>query len=141
MPGTEASIGLGGIYAEYASTLNNMVKAHNRRMWMWADMCLYYDNVLESLPRDIVLVDWNYGRIAERPLVSFRNWRAVDTVRDFIAAGFTVVPAGIDGVENIRSFTRYVAGLGLDTFLVTNWRALCGTRTISRLRSVGQVIC
>lgn len=117
----EASIGLGGIYAEYASTLNDMVKAHNRRMWMWADMCLYYDNVLESLPRDIVLVDWNYGRIAERPLVSFRNWRAVDTVRDFIAAGFTVVPAGIDGVENIRSFTRYVAGLGLDTFLVTNW--------------------
>lgn len=116
-----AETGLGDIFATHAAYLNSLIQAHNRRMWMWADMCFYYEGVLERLPREIVMVDWYYDRIAESPLFSFRNWRAIDSTRQLVEAGFTVVPGSCVGLDNVRTFARYAAGLDIDTFLVTNW--------------------
>ena len=92
-------------------------------MWMWDDMCFYYGRevVLPRMPREIVLVDWHYGRIGDRPNFSFRNWEEIDCTRELIEAGFTVVPASALDPDNIATFVRYVQGLGCDTFLATNW--------------------
>lgn len=117
----EEEIGLGGIFADHASWLNSVVKSQGRKMWMWADMCFYYGNVLDRLPRDIILVDWFYSRVAECPDFSFLNWRKMDSTKEMLDAGFTVVPAGSPSVENVRTFSRYVQGLGIDTFLMTSW--------------------
>ncbi|NLL83798.1 MAG: family 20 glycosylhydrolase [Lentisphaerae bacterium] len=116
-----AGRGLGALFTSHAAYLNSLVKSAGKRMWMWADMCFYYDSVIDNLPRDIVMVDWNYEHIGATPLFSFRNWRAVDSTRILKEAGFTVVPAAITNLENVRTFSRYAAGLGADTFLVTDW--------------------
>ncbi len=116
-----AEIGLGGVFAAHAAYLNGLVREHGRRMWMWADMCFYYEGVLERLPREIVMVDWHYGHLAELPVFSFRNWRAIDSTSQLVDAGFTVVPGGGFDIDNVRTFTRYVGGHGIDTFLATSW--------------------
>lgn len=116
-----AEAGLGLLFAEFANFLNAEAKNRGKTMWMWADMCFYYRNALENLSGDIVMADWHYDEIGETPCLSFFNWRRTDTSAILRKNGFKVVLAGSRDIRNTLSLTRYSEGLGIDSFLVTEW--------------------
>lgn len=83
----------GEIFAEHARWLHSVVSARGRTMLMWHDMLLdrvefagsvangphqWAERALESLPRDIVICDWQY-----------RN--SADTTAHFTAKGFAAL--------------------------------------------------
>ncbi len=117
--------GIGGIFAEHANFLNAEIRKHGRVMWMWADMCFKYDNVLKRLSKDIVMVDWYYNIVKKCPDADFFNWRRIDSTNILLENGFKVVLGGKLGVfpdiENTVTFARYGEGLGIDTYLATEW--------------------
>jgi hypothetical protein len=55
-----ARIGVGGVYLDFLLKIHRLCARHGKRMNAWADMVLKYPQLLRKLPRDIVLLNWEY---------------------------------------------------------------------------------
>ena len=56
-----AEVGKGRLYGDYLKILCNLVVSLGKRPIVWADIALNYPDALNELPKETVLVDWNYG--------------------------------------------------------------------------------
>lgn len=54
------AVGKERFYADHIRFLHDILRHHGKTMMMWADMVLKYPRTLDLLPRDIVLLTWNY---------------------------------------------------------------------------------
>jgi hexosaminidase len=55
-------IGVGRIYLDFILKIYRLCSKHGKRMNLWADIVLKYPELLGELPRDIVLLNWEYER-------------------------------------------------------------------------------
>lgn len=100
------SLGVGVVYAEHIKRMHALLQEHGVRMWMWADVVLQHPEILERLPKDIVMLTWDYS-----PQETFEPWLA-----PLLDAGFEVIvcpgvlnsnrvmPPLAPAVANIRGF-------------------------------------
>lgn len=56
-----AKQGMENLLADYFSFLNDFVRGAGKRMMIYADLCVDFPGLLALLPKDIILVNWNYG--------------------------------------------------------------------------------
>jgi hexosaminidase len=52
--------GVGRIYLDFLLKIYGLCQKHNKRMNAWADIILKHPELLGELPRDIVLLNWEY---------------------------------------------------------------------------------
>lgn len=114
------SLGAGVVYAEHAERMHALLQTHGVRMWLWADVVLLHPEILDRLPKDIVLLTWNYS-----PHDTFEPWMA-----SLLDAGFDVMvcpgvlnsnrvmPPLRQAVANIRGFVG--AGVERDVMGMLN---------------------
>lgn len=97
-----------------------------RRLWMWADMALHRSDappsfgtaptpddaarIRRELPKDIVLVDWQYG--------THERFPSLRLLKD---AGFDVVAATWYNPVNIQNFARVAAQVEAKGAMQTTW--------------------
>ena len=103
------------------------LKARGKEMWMWADMALNHDDVAPSwgsnksaadaaairagLPKDIVMVDWQYSPRDSYP--------SLKRLKD---AGFTqLVAATWFDAEGNQNFSKAAAAMGARGAMITTW--------------------
>ncbi len=55
------SLGVAKVYADFMIKLQNELKKYNKRMIMWADVAMQHPEILDLLPKDIIMTAWNYG--------------------------------------------------------------------------------
>jgi hypothetical protein len=105
------------LFVRNARHWHDFFARRGKRMWMWADMALYKDDVAPSfgtaptredaarirreLPKDIVMVDWQYSARPRYPSLTVLK-----------EAGFPVVAATWYYPDGIRSFSRARRGRG-----------------------------
>ncbi len=53
-------IGTGQLYLDFLLKIHHLCEKHGKRMNAWADIVLKYPELLKKLPRDIVLLNWEY---------------------------------------------------------------------------------
>jgi hexosaminidase len=53
-------VGVGRIYLDFLLKIYGLCQKHNKRMNAWADIILKHPELLGELPRDIVLLNWEY---------------------------------------------------------------------------------
>jgi hexosaminidase len=53
-------IGVGGVYLEFLLKIYRLCEKYGKRMNAWADMVLKYPDLLRKIPRDMVLLNWEY---------------------------------------------------------------------------------
>jgi len=53
-------IGIGRMYLDFLLKIYRLCEHHDKRMNIWADILLKYPEILDRLPRDIVLLNWEY---------------------------------------------------------------------------------
>ncbi len=53
-------VGVGRIYLDFILKIHKLCKRFGKRMNLWADIVLKYPELLMELPRDIVLLNWEY---------------------------------------------------------------------------------
>ena len=84
------SLGLGVVYAEQILRMHRILQDLGVRMMIAGDIVLQHPETLEMLPKDIIMMTWEYG-----PLDSFRH-----LIEPFVDAGFdfTISP----GIQNTR---------------------------------------
>jgi hypothetical protein len=130
------SLGLPAVLAEHYRRVAALVRRHGKRPMMYADIILKNPEILKLIPRDIVMVDWNYDpqfqydsprvfRDAGFPFMvspAVRNYAgpfpdfftSFGNIRQFIAAGVEDSAVGVltsswndYGGEELRELNYY----------------------------------
>jgi hexosaminidase len=53
-------IGVGRLYLDFLLKIHRLCNKHGKRMNLWADIVLKHPELLSELPKDIVLLNWEY---------------------------------------------------------------------------------
>lgn len=112
------------IYYEHLMRTYNLLKSLGKRMMMWDDFFEYLD-VVEKLPRDIIMCNWNYGFITDEPQGHWINRKKKDWFRLYDRLGFQYLfcPSGspTSKLHNTDSFTAYAMKYHPKGVLMTMW--------------------
>jgi hexosaminidase len=55
-------IGAGNLYLEFLMKIYSLCQKYGKRMNLWADIVLHYPDLLKKLPKDLVLLNWEYEK-------------------------------------------------------------------------------
>ena len=117
------SLGSGGVYANHINRISDIIRPYGKRMMMWGDIAVGNPQIVDRLPKDLIIVSWGY-HVAE----SF-----VDAILPFKKTGFDfMVAPGVScwgnvwpnmstAVPNISNYVRDGAALGTMGMLNTAW--------------------
>jgi hypothetical protein len=76
-----ARIGVGRVYLDFLLKIHRLCEKHGKRMNAWADIVLKHPELLADLPRDIVLLNWEYEQ----------NGANVTRTKEIARAGFNLM--------------------------------------------------
>ena len=124
-----ATRGKGAVYLEFMLKIRDLCLRHGKRMNMWGDIVLQHPEIIPQIPRDIVMLNWDYNHDGKR----------IPRSREFTAAGLPLVCCpGTHGwqshgtrlqmaLANVSVFARVAQQEGAEGFLNTDWGD-CGHR-------------
>jgi len=124
-------IGIGALYVEFLLKIHKLCLKHGKRMNIWADILMNHPKTLKKLPRDIVLLNWDYNP----------GGRRIPRSAELAAAGFPfMVCPGTSSwqthnarlhvsIPNISQFVRAARKYGAEGVLNTDWGD-CGHRNL-----------
>ena len=99
--------GIAKVHAEHYKKVYSILKKYHKKVMMYGDILLRHPEILQMIPKDIVIVDWHY-----RPAIDYPS------VRKFKKAGFqtivspaswnflTTYPTNLNALPNIEYFTK-----------------------------------
>lgn len=126
-------------------TVHAILAKHGKRMWMWDDFFEFHRATLFKLPRDVVMMHWNYAKdISDRGARAFlpgslrRN-----SLAEYASLGFDAIPCSWYPCENIRSFVAYARRNRTMGYLQTQWEDLIANfhgGTLPRVLAVSKIL-
>lgn len=115
--------GLGKVYFDHITKVRDLMSPYHKRLMFWGDIALHYPELLKQLPKDMIVMTWNYS-----PREDF------DTlIKPFHDAGLDVIICpGVNNwnrifpnynlaLKNIRNFVRDGQRQGAIGMLNTTW--------------------
>lgn len=116
-------LGAGRVYADYINQLSDILKDCGKRMMMWGDIVLQHPEVLDILPKDAVMMTWEYGDFD-----SYAKWidPFVEKGFDFMVCtgvlnSYRVSPDYKLAIPNIHKFIKEGVDKGAMGVLNTVW--------------------
>jgi len=113
-------LGFGELFVRDTVRLSEHLRRAGVRTMMWGDVLLTndYDPAMTRLPRDIVMVDWQYHPAVRYPsLARFRTW------------GYEVLAATWYRHDNIAALSHEARKVGAAGMVRTTWTGYFGNRT------------
>ena len=116
-------LGVGRVYLDFIKKLHKQCEKHGKRMNLWSDIVLNHPEVIPDIPKDIVMLNWDY----------FPNGSRSPRTHEFVKVGLDVVVCpgtsawkhhgtqlqnAIDNVRVVAKVGRQYAAEGL---LNTDW--------------------
>ena len=124
-----AARGTGPVYLEFMLKLRELCLKHGKRMNMWGDIVLKHPEIIPRIPRDIVMLNWDY----------YPEGRRIARTREFTRAGLPLICCpGTNGwqshgtrlqtaLNNVSVFAGVARQNGAEGLLNTDWGD-CGHR-------------
>jgi len=136
------------LFLEHLLYFHKLLADRNCRMMMWHDMLIsksdprmkdiytahgnqYTIGLVDKLPRDIIICDWDYGPPKEG--------HTYESMRYFKELGFTVLACPWTNTPGMRAQGQAVADAKLDGMLLTAWHHLRGNEMYTILSMGGMV--
>jgi hypothetical protein len=116
-------IGKGQVYLRFLLKIHKLCKKYKKRMNLWADIVLQHPELLSKLPKDIVLLNWEYEQTGEN----------IKKTKDIAKTGipFMVCPGTSswqshgsrlkNAMGNIKNFADYGRKYRAQGLLNTDW--------------------
>ena len=116
-------IGLGPLYLDFVLKLRRLCLKHGKRMNMWADIVLDHPEIIPSIPKDIVMLNWDYSP----------SGRRIPRSEEITEAGLPLVCCpGTNAwqshgsrlktaLQNVSRFAQVAASQGAEGFMNTDW--------------------
>lgn len=118
-----ARVGVGRVYLEHIKRLNDLAHRYGARMMIWADIIEKHLDLLDEVPDDVILLDWQYG-LDVRPETS-RTIAATKRLAHWVCPGTSAWSTLFAQVERAQRNIRQMAELGRLTgaegLLNTDW--------------------
>lgn len=116
-------IGVGGVYLEFLLKIHRLCEKYGKRMNAWADMVLKYPELLRKLPRDMVLLNWEYESNGEN--IGKTRKIAESGMRFMVCPGtsgwLTHGSRMSNSMENVRNFAIAGRRYNAEGLLNTDW--------------------
>lgn len=113
--------GVGGLYADYFSSLCRWLLAQGRRPCLWGDMLLRHPEALERLPKETLIFDWQYFQRPRESTALLRS-RGFDVVCCPSIQSYNSGWCFLDATtEIIDAHAEDAAALGALGVFVTTW--------------------
>ena len=116
-------VGVGRVYLDFILKIRQLCLKHNKRVNMWGDIVLAHPEIIPSIPKDIVMLNWEYE--PDGPLIP--------RTKEFTKAGlpFICCPATHDwqshgsrlqkSIDNVSVFAKEALKCGAEGILNTAW--------------------
>ncbi|MCX7016593.1 MAG: family 20 glycosylhydrolase [Candidatus Sumerlaeota bacterium] len=117
------TIGVGRVYWEFMMKIRDLCLKHGKRMNMWGDIVLLHPEIIPEIPRDVVMLNWDYSP----------NGKRIPRTSEFAEAGLPLVCCpGTNGWQshgtrlrsalgNVSAFARVGLENGAEGLLHTDW--------------------
>jgi len=116
-------VGEGRVYLDFMLKIREICLKHGKRMNMWCDIVLKHEELIPLLPKDIVILNWDYLPGGRRVL---RTHEVADAGLPFMCC------SGTHGwrshgsrlrlaMANVREFTKLALRNGAEGMLQTDW--------------------
>jgi len=53
--------GVGAVYFEHLGRVRELLKPYNRRLMFWGDIALNHPDLIGSIPKDLIVMNWDYA--------------------------------------------------------------------------------
>ena len=117
-------IGLGGLYLEFILHLYHFLKIQSKTMVLWGDMLLHFPDIIKSIPKDIVVMNWNYGHQKDYPdKIKFPsvNFFKAEGIKTMVASAATASQNYTYAAHNSQNLCRVAHQAGTLGAFVTTW--------------------
>lgn len=115
--------GKGKVYLDHIKRIYDLAKKHGaEKIIIWGDIALKYEELLDMLPADIIVADWNYN-----PLKEFKSLETLtkSSVNFWAGGGVgtwnSLFPRVYNSYTNLRYYSTESYKKGAQGFLVTDW--------------------
>ena len=111
------------MFIRHLRKIRDILAQCGKRILMWSDMFEYYPEAFRDVPRDVVMVDWQYGRDIRGYLGHMLDSDCEDRLAVNAANGFDTIVAPAEFLlSNARSYFRCADGKkGVLGGLLTSW--------------------
>ncbi|MDQ6787530.1 MAG: family 20 glycosylhydrolase [Acidobacteriota bacterium] len=115
--------GIGKVYFEHIRRVRDILKPYNRRLMMWGDIALNHPDLLGEIPKDVVVMNWQYGARDDfkNKIEPFRQAGLEQFVCPSVWNFNLIFPNEENAVKNITNFVRDGQAAGAIGVMNTNW--------------------
>jgi hypothetical protein len=114
--------GAARVHADHYNCVIDGLRPFGKTPLMYGDMILRYPEILPALPRDVIIVDWDYDAKTEFPSVDlFARDRRPFLVSPGISNWRRLYPDYRSALKNIEQFTIQGREKGALGVIVSNW--------------------
>ncbi|HLL72394.1 MAG TPA: glycoside hydrolase family 20 zincin-like fold domain-containing protein [Pyrinomonadaceae bacterium] len=115
--------GVGAVYFEHLRRVREILQPYNRRLMFWGDIALNHPELIGSIPKDLIVMNWAYGA-RENFAARIKPFKDAG-LEQFVCPGVSnwnqVFPNLDTAVRNITGFVREGQRAGVLGMLNTNW--------------------
>lgn len=116
-------IGTGRVYLDFILKIRQLCLKHNKRVNMWGDIVLKHPEIIPSIPKDIVMLNWDY----------YPESKSIRRTKEFAKAGlpFICCPGANDyqshgsrlqaAINNVSVFSKEALKCGAEGIINTSW--------------------
>ncbi len=117
------SLGIGRVYVNHILRLRDFLEKLGKRMMIWGDVLLEHPEVIDLVPRDVVIGTWTYDSLSDfhRYILPFRSQGFTVFVTPGILNSFSVLPNFRQSKVNIERFVRDGIADGVAGAMTTVW--------------------
>lgn len=132
-------------FREHLVFLHDFCARHGKRIMVWGDMLLHHPQILENLPRDIVVVDWEYGPVLDQPRAApawfrERGFEVIVAPAAGRSASVGVMPS-MQMADNVPGFIRLGYESGACGEMATMWEMFSTNPLVLRPGLVASAAC
>ncbi|MBZ5553140.1 MAG: family 20 glycosylhydrolase [Acidobacteriia bacterium] len=115
--------GLGKVYFDHIVKVRELMNPYHKRLMFWGDIALHYPELLKELPKDMVVMTWNYNPRDdfESLIKPFRDTGLDVMVCPGVNNWNRIFPNNNMALKNIRNFVRDGQRLGAIGMFNTTW--------------------
>jgi hexosaminidase len=100
------SLGVAGVYACHINRIDSLLKPYHKKIMMWGDIAVHNPQIIQQLPRDMIIVCWNYG-----PMESMD-----EEILPFVKSGFQFIVA-----PGVNCWNRIYPDIGRSAINIYNF--------------------
>ncbi|HEX8181931.1 MAG TPA: beta-N-acetylhexosaminidase [Pyrinomonadaceae bacterium] len=115
--------GVGAIYFAHLNRVRDILKPYNRRLMFWGDIALNHPELLKSVPRDMIVMNWQYGARDDfkARIKPFKDAGLEQFVCPGVQNWNQIFPNEDAAVKNITNFVRDGQAAGALGMMNTSW--------------------